>query len=94
MLGILEISTHLPHGSPMSAPQHELDEFYAYSRDKLATNREVTLEDLFLDWDTASQQDEINAAIREGICDIDAGRTRPAAEVIADLEQRFGASDS
>lgn len=75
----------------MPAPLHDLDAFYAFGRDKLAADNAVTLEDLFLEWDTASQREEINAAIREGIADVDAGRTRPAAEVIADLERKFGA---
>jgi predicted transcriptional regulator len=34
-------------------------------------------------------RDDANEAIREGIADVDAGRTRPADDVIAELCQRY-----
>jgi predicted transcriptional regulator len=48
------------------------------------------LDELVLSWYDAAEQEEIHAAIRQGLSDIDAGRGRPAREVTAEVSRRLG----
>jgi predicted transcriptional regulator len=41
-----------------------------------------------LEWESVRDRDDINAAIREGLADIEAGRHRPADEVMRELRQK------
>ncbi|TWT92314.1 hypothetical protein Pla108_41130 [Botrimarina colliarenosi] len=74
----------------MSAPLTDLDAFYAFGRNKLAEDGDLSLDDLLFEWDAASHHDAINEAIREGVADVDAGRTRPATQVVAETRSRYG----
>ena len=58
---------------------------------------EMTLDDALLNWEFENQTDEERAetleAIREGLADVEAGRTRPAEDVIRDLCRRHNLPD-
>jgi len=51
--------------------------------------KESSLEELIAKWRAARERDNVNAAIREGIDDIRAGRFRPAKEVTADIRKKY-----
>jgi antitoxin ParD1/3/4 len=57
----------------------------------MATGGYATEEELFLDAFAAlRQRDEDLAAVRAGIADMEAGRTRPLDDVFDDLRRDFG----
>ncbi len=41
-----------------------------------------------------AEREEILSAIREGLADVEAGRTKPAREVLKRLAKKYGISDS
>jgi len=55
-------------------------------------DRAVALDDLLsaaLEWESLDYQEAVEG-VRRGVADIDAGRTRPAAEFLADVRRRYG----
>ena len=74
----------------MVVTKEELDKFHDFANQRIANGgADLTLDDLVIEWDSVCNRDEINAAIREGIADVDAGRTRPADEVTEELRQKY-----
>ena len=57
----------------------------------------LTLEEALIHWEVENQSDEEKeetlAAIRQGLADVEAGRTRPAEDVIRDLCRKFNFPD-
>jgi predicted transcriptional regulator len=77
----------------MSITTNEFENFANFSRAKLEIEaNELTLDDLVIEWQSYQNREEINAAIREGLDDAQAGRHRPADEVMADLQKKHGLS--
>ncbi len=75
----------------MSTALLELNSFHQFAQDSLRTRDEdVSLEKLLEIWRAKTERDEVNAAIREGLADIEAGRYRPAAEVMEEFRQKHG----
>ena len=73
----------------MTVTQHELDSFHRFATDRLRRGEEeLTIDDLVIEWDSMRNRDQINAAIREGLADIDAGRTRPVDQVTEELRRK------
>jgi predicted transcriptional regulator len=73
----------------MAVTQDELDNFHRFATDRLRNGEaDLTIDDLVIEWDSRRDRDEINAAIREGLADVDAGRTRPANEVTEELRKK------
>lgn len=73
----------------MTVTQHELDSFHRFATDRLRkSEEELTIDDLVIEWDSMRNREQINAAIREGLADIDAGRTRPADQVTEELRRK------
>ena len=73
----------------MTVTQHELDSFHRFATDRLRKSEEkLTIDDLVIEWDSMRNREQINAAIREGLADIDAGRTRPADQVTEELRRK------
>lgn len=73
----------------MNVTSQEIDGFASFAHETIAkTSEEMSFDDLVILWQSLRDRDEINAAIREGIADIDAGRHRPADEVFADLVKK------
>jgi predicted transcriptional regulator len=74
----------------MAVTQDELDNFHRFATQRLnSCEADLTIDDLVTEWDSSRNRDEINAAIREGLADIDAGRTRPAHEVTEELRKKY-----
>ena len=71
----------------MTINVNDFNSFAEFGRARLSQGA-ATLDDLVIEWESTQHRDEINAAIREGIDDIEAGRHRPAAEVMADLRKK------
>jgi hypothetical protein len=58
---------------------------------------ELTLDEALINWEienqTEQERQETIEAIREGLSDVDAGRTRPAEDVIRDLCRKHNIPD-
>lgn len=75
----------------MPITKSDLDRFHEFASRRIGQGRsDLDLDDLIAEWDSAQHRDEINAAIREGLDDIAAGRTRPAEEFTDELQFRLG----
>lgn len=73
----------------MAVTQADLDQFHRFATARLSTSMaDLSIDDLVIEWDSLRNREEINAAIREGLADIDAGRTRPAAVVTEELRKK------
>ena len=73
----------------MSVTQDELNSFHRFATERLSKSEaELSIDDLVIEWDSRRNRDQINAAIREGLADIDSGRTRPADEVTEELRKK------
>lgn len=73
----------------MTVTQDDLDNFHSFASERLTSGGNgLTIDDLVIEWDSVRNREEINAAIREGLADIDAGRTRPADEVTEELRRK------
>lgn len=73
----------------MSVTQNDLDAFHRFATDRLKRSDEkLTIDDLVIEWDSMRNREHINAAIREGLADIDAGRTRPVDQVTEELRRK------
>jgi hypothetical protein len=69
---------------------NDLRAFRQYIDEQLSNGgSEMSLDDALLNWEVENQTDEERQdtlhAIREGLADVAAGRTRPAEDVIRDL---------
>jgi len=74
----------------MPITQNQIDDFHQFATDRLKSGgAELTIDDLLIEWDSSRNRDEINEAIREGLADIEAGRTRPADEVTEELRRKY-----
>ena len=77
----------------MAVTQEELNDFHRFATDRLGRDAsELSFDDLVIEWDSVRNRDEINAAIRRGLDDIDAGRHRPAEEVTEELRKKYDIS--
>lgn len=73
----------------MAVTQDQLDDFHRFASAKLDNvGADLSWEELFILWQSERERDEINAAIREGLDDVEAGRVRPADEVMRELRQK------
>lgn len=74
----------------MAITQAELDDFHTFASQRIGReDAGVDLDDLVIEWDSVRNRQDINEAIREGLDDIEAGRTRPAEEVNAALQAKY-----
>ncbi|WP_459555481.1 hypothetical protein [Lacunimicrobium album] len=75
----------------MAVTQEQLDKFHQFASDYLRSADEtLTMDDLLVEWESLAHRSEINAAIQEGLDDINAGRTRPAREVTQEIRRSLG----
>ena len=78
----------------MPVTQAELDSFHQFAKTWLDTGGpSVTWDDLLVQWESLRNRDDINASIRAGLQDIEAGRHRPGMEVLTELLQKFAIPD-
>ena len=78
----------------MAVTEKELDQFQQFARTKLANDGvELTWQELFYSWmleePPADERLQINAIIRQGIADVDAGRTRPVEKVNDEIRKKY-----
>jgi predicted transcriptional regulator len=77
----------------MAVTQAELDDFHKFASKRIeAVPSEMTFDDLVMEWESLRDRAEINAAIREGLADVEAGRHRPARDAMEELRQKHGLS--
>jgi hypothetical protein len=77
----------------MSSTLDDLAAFQQFAQQKVHAGEAESLDELFdlwrLEHPTAEEQAEIHEAIRQGLADIDAGRYRPADEVMQELRAKY-----
>jgi hypothetical protein len=70
----------------MTITQSDLDHFHTFATGFLArSQRSMSLEELFAEWQAERDQAETVASIRRGVADAEAGRTKDLASVDADI---------
>ena len=75
----------------MSVTKQELDQFHRFAAQTLAeAEGGVSWDELFVRWRSDHERADVNAAIREGLADIDQGRHQPAADAMEDIRKEFG----
>jgi predicted transcriptional regulator len=75
----------------MSTIRDDLASFHRFASDRLASGETPeSLEELLSQWHDLHDRDAVNAAIRRGIADVDAGRCESAEQSVEDLRREFG----
>jgi len=75
----------------MSSKQQLLEDFYQFALGRLSQGQnELELDELMLHWYDSKEGEQINATIRQGLADMDAGLGKPAHVVSDDLRKKFG----
>ncbi len=69
----------------------DVEAFHRFAISRVTANEgtELTFDDLFLEWDSTCHQQEIEAAIRQGIADVNKGRTRNASDFNRELREQY-----
>jgi hypothetical protein len=77
----------------MSTTHDQLAAFQQFAVQKVDAGEAGSLEELFdlwrLEHPTPEEQAEVREAIRQGLADIEAGRYRPADEVMEELRAKY-----
>lgn len=77
----------------MLVTQQDLDSFHRFAQQKLQNGGAESIEELFDLWriehPSPKEQAEIHAVIRQGLADIQAGRGRPAEDVMRDVRLKY-----
>ncbi len=75
----------------MSTIQQDLENFHQFAIARLAKRPSVeSLDELIVEWRDSQSTDEVNAAIRRGLADIEAGRHEPIEQAVQRIRDRFG----
>jgi hypothetical protein len=77
----------------MSTIPDDLAAFQQFAHQKVDAGEAESLEELFdlwrLEHPTADEQAEVRESIRQGLADIEAGRYRPADEVMQEFRAKY-----
>jgi len=77
----------------MSVTSGQLEAFHRFAQQKLQNGGAESIEELFDLWrieqPSPEEQAEIHAVIRQGLADIEAGRGRPAEDVMRDVQLKY-----
>lgn len=74
----------------MPVTLQELDRFHEFATQVVRNGgKDMSFDELIAKWQAAREREDIHAAIREGIDDLKAGRTRPADEVMSELRHKY-----
>ena len=76
----------------MALTREEFAEFTAFAERKLSNGGVESITDLVRSWLDECNAADVDAAIREGLADIDAGRTQPHDELMQEVRQKLGTS--
>jgi hypothetical protein len=78
----------------MSATLDELEDFQRFAKQQVQSGADGSLAELFDRWSlehpSAEEQADVHDAIRQGLADIEAGRSRPASVVMQELRAKYG----
>ena len=78
----------------MSVTPTELEAFHRFGTEQLAKgDRDLSWDDLMILWESRKNRESVNAAIREGIADIEAGRYEPLDDAMKSMRDEFGISE-
>mgnify|MGYP007059559181 CR=1 FL=1 len=75
----------------MPVTQQDLQDFAQFADAKLANGGAESMSELAAAWESARQLDDSIERLQQSDADIEAGRTKPAKEVFADVKQRLSA---
>jgi hypothetical protein len=79
----------------MSTVREDLERFHHFVDERLARgNDDVSLDELFDQWQDSQSRDEINVAIRRGLADVDAGRHQDVAEAMKVIRHELSLPNS
>ena len=73
----------------MSVTQDDLHSFNLFAIEQLRNGEAESIEELLKRWRLAKEREEVNTAIRKGVADVEAGRTRPLDEFWDEFSQRY-----
>ena len=73
----------------MSVSNKDLNDFHQFALSVRQENASSSVEELVAQWRAKKERAETNEAIRQGHVEIEAGKGRPAAEVMADMKTKF-----
>jgi hypothetical protein len=78
----------------MSITNADIDSFCSFAKSQIAVHNPESMGELFelflLEHPSSEEQAEVRAAIERGLADVEAGRVRPADEVMAELREQYG----
>jgi len=69
----------------MSITQADLDDFQRFAAERLAKEGAESMSELLRQWEESRERREAVASVKRGLADVDAGRTRPADDVLDEL---------
>ena len=73
----------------MAVTLEQLDDFHRFASEMLSNGgRELSWGDLILLWQDSLKQDQVNAGIRKGIEEMNAGLGRPLDEFMDEFRQK------
>jgi hypothetical protein len=75
----------------MPVTQAQLDEFHRFASRRVGREgHELSWDELLVQWESEFDRETVNAAIREGLEDVTAGRFEPAEVVMEEIRREFG----
>ena len=74
----------------MAVTRDDLQEFHRFADAKLAEGGAGSLLDLAREWESARQNEESVAALRESDADVQAGRVKPLDRAFVEVRARLG----
>ena len=84
-------NTTPPGEFEMTVTREELDRFHRFASEKIGNGgSDLSWDELFIEWRSAGERDEINTAIRKGLEDVEAGRVQAADEAMETIRKEFG----
>ncbi len=69
----------------MSITKADLDDFQRFAAEKLASDDAESMNELLRAWEASREQQETVDSVKRGLADVEAGRTRPAKDVLDEL---------
>jgi len=73
----------------MPVTVHDVNDFRDYALARISNGGAESMVELFREWLAKQETEQALEAIREGIADVDAGRTGPYQEFMAEVRDRF-----
>ena len=74
----------------MAVTKEELQSFHDFACKQVERgNHDLSIDELLMQWLDTRERADINAVIRQGLDDIDAGGGRPARAVMDELRQKY-----